>query len=172
MCGRCVWEWRATEAMASQALPHDWTPWLFLAGTVCWCPGLLLCYAFTFLCLRPLLAVIPSFPSVRVWISENVLSLVCFFSYTQFTLSLSHCLCKLLETKNNNDSCCIYPVCRLQLPKLELLKMIDILSIPAKTSSDGRFSLPLQQLQRVINDALQSLINYAFLSPWSQTWLA
>lgn len=48
-----------------------------------------------FLCLRPLLAVIPSFPSVRVWISENVLSLVCFFSYTQFTLSLSHCLCKL-----------------------------------------------------------------------------
>lgn len=157
--------------MASQALPHDWTPWLFLAGTVCWCPGLLLCYAFTFFMSTSTFSCNSKF-SFRSGVDFRKCLITCvFFSYTQFTLSLSHCLCKLLE-KIYNDSCCIYPVCRLQLPKLELLKMIDILSIPAKTLSYGRFSLPLQQLQRVINDALQSLINYAFLSPWSQTWLA
>lgn len=100
-----------------------------------------------------------------------LITCVFFFLHTVHIISISLSL-QTVRKKIYNDSCCIYPVCRLQLPKLELLKMIDILSIPAKTSSDGRFSLPLQQLQRVINDALQSLINYAFLSPWSQTWLA
>lgn len=43
-----------------------------------------------------------------------------------------------------------HDICRLQLPKLELLKMIDILSIRAKTPLDRRFPLPLQPLQCAI----------------------